>query len=84
MLSSAQTNQVVKPTEQLLRKFFMRFGSVSDIQVNWYDSSPLSRRQEGYGFVTLFHRETYESVLMNPTHVIDGITLICTATKHSR
>ncbi len=36
--SSFSTNQIIKPTEVLLRKFFVRYGTLLDVQVNYYTS----------------------------------------------
>ncbi len=62
----------------------MRFGSVLDVQVNWYHAIPMSHKQEGYAFVSFANQAAYESILMNPTHVVDGITLVCTASNQTR
>ncbi len=42
--STFSTNQIIKPTEVLLRKFFVRFGTLLDVQVNYYNvgTSPVS------------------------------------------
>ncbi len=62
----------------------MRFGALVDVQVNWYSAAPMSTRQEGYAFVSFEDYTVFEAVLMQPTHVIDGITLVCTMSKGNR
>ncbi len=76
-----QTNQIIRPTETLLRKFFMRYGTIVDVQVNWYSAPPMCNRQEGYAFVSFQDYATFERVLMQPTHVVDSITLVCTVSN---
>ncbi len=49
-----------------------------DVQVNWYNIVSMSNRQEGYAFVSFEDFASFETVLMNPTQIIDGITLVCT------
>lgn len=56
----------------------MRYGCIVDVQVNWYAASPLSNKQEGYAFISFEDYSAFEAVLMNPTHCVDGITLVCT------
>lgn len=34
--STFSTNQIIKPTEVLIRKFFVRYGTLLDVQVNYY------------------------------------------------
>ena len=67
----------------MLRKFFIRIGSVLDVQVNWYSTGtpPMFNRQEGYAFVSFATYETYEQVLRQQVFQIDGITLVCTKSK---
>ncbi len=68
----------MKPTEAMLRKFFLRFGSTIDADVIWYSDHVESNRQEGYAIVTFQHRSSVESAIFDPIHVIDGhITLLC-------
>ncbi len=57
----------------------MKFGSIIDVQVNWYTTgSAMSNRQEGYAFVRFAKEDTFHTVLANPNYIVDGITLICT------
>ncbi len=57
----------------------MRYGAIADIQVNWYTTgAPMSNRQEVYAFVTFMDQHGMQAVLRQPTHVQDGLTLICT------
>ena len=76
-----QTTQIIKPTESLLRKFFMRYGALVDVQVNWYSVHSMCNRQEGYAFVSFYEYSAFERILMQPSHVVDGITLLCTVSN---
>jgi hypothetical protein len=80
---------VIQPTESRLRKYFLQFGSMMDVQINYYNSSvgssaysPTSHggsgmRQEGYGFITFEESSAAEAVLIMGTHNVDGIEVIC-------
>ncbi len=60
----------------------MKFGSIIDVQVNWYTTGTvMSNRQEGYAFVRFAKEDTFHAVLANPNYIVDGITLICTQSK---
>ena len=60
----------------------MKFGSIIDVQVNWYTpGAPMSNKQEGYAFVRFEAQSSFEAALLNPTYVVDGITLVCTPSK---
>ncbi len=60
----------------------MKFGSIIDVQVNWYTpGAPMSNKQEGYAFVRFESQSSFEAALLNPTYMIDGITLVCTPSK---
>lgn len=41
--SAFPPDQIIRPTEQLLLKYFMHFGSISDVQVNCYTVHAVSR-----------------------------------------
>ncbi len=57
----------------------MRFGSIIDVQVNWYTAgSAMSHKQEGYAFLRFANVDSFHAVLSNPNYIVDGITLICT------
>ncbi len=74
--------EIVIPTEMFLRKAFLRFGSIVDIQVNWYSMGDSStNRQEGYAFVTFESQESYDEILRNPIQHVQGITLLCTKSR---
>ncbi len=40
--SSFTSSQIIKPTEVLLRKYFIRYGHILDVQVNYYNIHPVS------------------------------------------
>jgi hypothetical protein len=79
--------QVLKPTESRLRRYFIQFGTILDVQINFFTASscptsPLvggigGSRQEGYGFITFEECSVAETVLTMGTHMVDGIEVMC-------
>lgn len=73
--------QLVKPSESFLRKFFVQFGSVIDITIKEYAVYHEQNMQEGYGFVSF---ETEDAVMRAiaacQNVIVHGITLKCTIT----
>lgn len=80
----SQTGHVIKPTESRLRRHFIQFGTVLDVQVNFFasvvspsDADGSSSRQEGYGFITFEDSSVAETILNIGTHFVDGIEVMC-------
>ena len=72
------TNDLIKPTESLLRKALIGFGSILDISVKDYHNHPDQSLQEGYGFLWLSNSEDAArmvSIVQNMNYY--GISISC-------
>ena len=58
-------------SEAQIRSYFDRFGNLSDL----YLPKHVKGRNKGYGFVTFASQDTLETVLAQPHHVVDGISV---------
>lgn len=65
----------------MIRKYFMRFGSIQDVFVIRYSAKPF--RQEGYAFLRFYSISGYLQLLQFPVHQVNGITFICNPSKAS-
>ncbi len=60
-----------------MRKYFLRYGSIVDLQVHVYFSHHVGR-QEGYAFLTFAEESSAHSAITAISHHVDGLTMVCT------
>lgn len=67
-----------KPTEVLLRKYFMPFGSLFDVAVKEYHVSADGRHQQGYAFLTFENASSASAVVKQGMFQLEDMELRCT------
>ncbi len=78
------TNGLIKPTESLLRKALLEYGSILDISVKDYQIYRDQSLQEGYGFIWLKTEDDMRrmaSMVQNMNY--QGITISCSLTRQN-